>query len=66
MTTSQLLADLRYHWGDVYDFARARPEGFTATARFGEHEVLRAGDLHELQAKVRRHYPGSAVERMST
>jgi hypothetical protein len=64
VTTRELLAEMRFHWGDVYVFA-ACEEGFKATGKFGEREVLTAPDLQELLTKVRRHYPGLVAERMS-
>jgi hypothetical protein len=61
----ELLADARYHWGDVYAFAITNGR-YTATARYGERDVLAADNPEELLAKVRRHYRPPVVERGST
>jgi hypothetical protein len=49
------MAQLRSDWGDVYLFAHAGGR-YTATARFGQREVLSAEDPEELLARIRRHY----------
>jgi hypothetical protein len=65
MTTRELVASIRYHWSDVYEITMANGR-YTATARFGEREVLAADDPEELLAKIRRHYRRPAEERSST
>jgi hypothetical protein len=60
------LAQLRYHWGDVYVFGVANG-CYTATAKFGQLDMLEARDLAELLRKVRRHYRSDMLhERCST
>jgi hypothetical protein len=49
------MAQLRYHWGDVYKFAVAG-DRYTATAKFGSRDQLVADDPEDLRAMIRRHY----------
>jgi hypothetical protein len=60
----EAIAQLRYHWGDVYRFALVDGR-YTATARFGQRDVVSADDPDELLTRIRRHYPGPS-ERSST
>jgi hypothetical protein len=64
MTPKEALALLNFHWDDAYKFA-FRDGRYTATARFGQCEVLGSDDPDELLLKIRRHYPGPS-ERSST
>jgi hypothetical protein len=61
----EAMAQLRYHWGDVYAFAVVHGR-YTATAKYGDRDVLAADDASELLAKIRRHYRKSPEERCST
>jgi hypothetical protein len=65
MTTRELLASIRYHWSDVYQITVANGQ-YTATAKYGERDVLAADDPEELLAKIRRHYRRPGQERSST
>jgi hypothetical protein len=66
MTSRELLASLRFHWGDKYEF-KVTAGRYTAAARFGQREVLTAEDPEQLLTKVRRHYrPELLDERCST
>lgn len=66
MSAREMMAHLRYHWGDVYMFKLAKGRYFAA-ANFGQRDVLEAGDPEELLQKVRRHYLRDAPqERCST
>jgi hypothetical protein len=66
MRRSEALAQLRYHWGDVYTFALVGGR-YTATAKFGKGDVLDADDGDELLRQVRRHYGRDMLqERCST
>jgi hypothetical protein len=38
----------------------------TATAKYGQHDVLTAADLEELLAKIRRHYRRDPLEERSS
>ncbi len=55
MRRQEVMAQLRYHWGDVYQFTIADGR-YRAAARFGQREMLDAEDPRELLGKVRRHY----------
>jgi hypothetical protein len=66
MTSRELLASLRFHWGDTYDFHKAAGR-YSATAKFGKGEILTAEDPEAHLTKVRRHYrPDPLDERCST
>jgi hypothetical protein len=60
----EALAQMRFHWGDVYVFAIVMGR-YTATAKFSTHNVLTADDPEQLLDKIRQHYPGPS-ERSST
>lgn len=49
------MTQLRFHWGDVYRIAYSAGQ-YTATAKFGDRDVLSADDPVGLLAKIRRHY----------
>ena len=66
MTTTDLMAELRLQWGDIYNFVAASHGPYTAMARFGQHDVLEAADPEELLRKIRGHYLSQASERSST
>jgi hypothetical protein len=55
MRWQEVMAQLRYHWGDVYEFTIADGR-YMATARFGQREILDAEDPQKLLGKVRRQY----------
>jgi len=55
MRRREAMAQLRYHWGDVYTFALVGGQ-YRATARFGKGDVLDADDPDELLRQIRRHY----------
>jgi hypothetical protein len=59
------MAELRYHWGDVYEFAIVNGH-YAATAKFGSREHLSADEPEELRAIIRRHYPERLQDRCST
>jgi hypothetical protein len=62
----QALAHLRFHWDDAYNFAFSNGS-YTATAKFGNCEMLSAEDPEELLRKIRRHYRRDRlVEKSST
>jgi hypothetical protein len=61
----EVMAQLRWHWGDVYDFAVVEDK-YTATAKFGSRDQLSADDPEDLRALVRRHYRRPLEERSST
>ncbi len=61
MKRQEALAQLRYHWGDVYRFAVADGR-YIATAMFGQRDVLSAADPDELLAKIRQHYRRDLLE----
>jgi hypothetical protein len=66
VTRRESLAQLRYHWGDAYVIAVIDGH-YTATARFGQREVLDGLDPDELLRKIRRHYRRDPLqERCST
>jgi hypothetical protein len=66
MRRQEAMAQMRYHWGDVYRFA-VTDGRYTATAKFGQRDVLAADNPDELLASVRRHYrPDLLEERCST
>jgi hypothetical protein len=66
MRLREVMAELRYHWGDVYEFAVVG-DRYTATAKFGSRDQLSADRPEELGAMVRRHYrPDLLQERCST
>ena len=65
MTTKELMASLRYHWGDAYELAVADGH-YTATAKFGQRDVLSADDAEELLVKIRRHYRRDSLEERSS
>ena len=57
MRRQEAMAQMRFHWGDVYRFAVAAGR-YTATAKFGTYEVLAADEPEQLLDKIRQHYPG--------
>lgn len=59
------LAYMRYHWEDAYTFEFANGK-YSATAKFGAHELLTADDPDNLLIKIRRHYPGTRTDLAST
>jgi hypothetical protein len=65
VTTRELLATIRYHWSDVYEITVANGR-YTATAKYGQRDVLAASDPEELLGKIRRHYRRPPEERSST
>lgn len=66
MTRQEALAQMRYHWGDSYRFAVVDGR-YTATAKFGQRDVLAANSPDALLAKIRQHYrPDLLEERCST
>lgn len=66
MRAREMMAQLRYHWGDRYEFTVADGR-YMATARFGRRDVLEAADPEDLLGQVRRHYrPDILEERCST
>jgi hypothetical protein len=60
----QQLIYLNTHWGRQYAFTPPPAPGdqWTATARFGEHEALRAATAGELLRAVRAHYQANRPE----
>jgi hypothetical protein len=59
------MAQLNFHWGDAYAFAIVNGR-YTATARFGQRDVLSASDPDNLLVKVRRHYRRDPPEERSS
>jgi hypothetical protein len=57
-TAEQQLVFLNVHWGRVYVFSA--PEGpgasWTAQAKFGDRDEMRASSATELLSAVRNHY----------
>jgi hypothetical protein len=49
-------ANLRYHWGAVYDIRKTGPWKWQAVAKFGTHDVLIAESAYELRQIIFRHY----------
>jgi hypothetical protein len=65
VTTREVLASIRYHWSDAYQITAVNGH-YTATARYGDRDVLTADEPEELLAKIRRHYRRPTEERSST
>lgn len=66
MRQQEAMAYLKFHWGDVYEFAIVSGR-FIATARFGARDALSSDDPESLLRQIRRHYRrGHLVERCST
>lgn len=61
MRRQEVMAQLRFHWGDCYAFAAASGR-YAATAKFGKRDVLTADDPEELLGKIRRHYRRKPLE----
>ncbi len=61
MRQREAIAQLRYHWGDVYTFTVADGR-YIATARFGQRDVLYGAGPDELLGKIRRHYRQDLLE----
>jgi len=63
-TAEQQLIYLNTHWGRQYAFTPPPAPGdqWTATARFGEPEALRAATAGELLGAVRAHYQANRSE----
>jgi hypothetical protein len=59
-TYEQQLIFLNMHWGAWYSFAPPQAPGgqWTATARFGAHDGMKAFGTAELVEEVRAHYRG--------
>jgi hypothetical protein len=55
VTQREVMAQLRFHWGDAYRFTALKGH-YTATAKFGSQDVLQADDPEQLLAQIRRHY----------
>jgi hypothetical protein len=57
-TPEQQLVFLNMHWGRMYVFAApARPSApWTAQAKFGDQDEMRASSATELLLSVRKHY----------
>jgi hypothetical protein len=60
-TAEQQLGFLNTHWGREYRLtAPGLPDGnWTATAKFGDHDTLKARSASELLEMVRAHYQAS-------
>jgi hypothetical protein len=66
MMRHEVMAQLRYHWGDAYAFTAASGR-YTDTAKFGRRDVLTAEDPEQLLRKIRLHHrPELLEERCST
>jgi hypothetical protein len=57
-TVQQQLVFLNTHWGSKYSFTAPtkRPDRWTASAKFGQHEELTGETAAELLERVHAHY----------
>jgi hypothetical protein len=58
MNVDEAIRHMNFHWGDHYTFAQPTRENrhWTATAKFGGQDVLKADSSEALLTKVRRHH----------
>jgi len=56
MTGLGEVANLRYHWGAVYDIWQAGPWKFVAVAKWGDLDTLTAETAEQLRQLIHRHY----------
>ena len=49
-------ANLRYHWGAVYEIRQVSQWKFVAVAKWGNHDMLTSGTADGLRSLIHRHY----------